>query len=130
MVNDICIVFHFGAEKMMFQANCEGWRSGFGKALSNELITYFFSNHIITKFLNILITKWLITFLPRNFFGGGPNGKVIFPGILVIWPVDNSRDSKTKNPLLAQKLHIVVPSGQLKPHWSMFLIRKSASLVP
>ena len=47
VVNDICIVFHFGAEKMMFQVNCEG-RSGFGKALSNELITYFFSNHIIT----------------------------------------------------------------------------------
>ena len=48
VVNDICIVFHFGAEKMMFQVNCEGWRSGFGKAFSNELITYFFSNHIIT----------------------------------------------------------------------------------
>ena len=48
VVNDICIVFHFGAEKMMFQVNCEGWRSGIGKALSNELITYFFSNHIIT----------------------------------------------------------------------------------
>ena len=48
VVNDICIVFHFGAEKIMFQVNCEWWRSGFGKALSNELITYFFSNHIIT----------------------------------------------------------------------------------
>ena len=24
VVNDICIVFHFGAEKMMFQVNCEG----------------------------------------------------------------------------------------------------------
>ena len=61
-----CIVFHFGTEKMIFQINYKGWRSGFGKALSNELIIFSFSNHITIWFLNILITKWLITFLPSE----------------------------------------------------------------
>ena len=28
----------------------------------------------------------------RNFFGGGPNVKVVAPGILVIYPVDKNSD--------------------------------------
>ena len=40
VVNDICIVFHFGTEKMIFQINYKEWRWGIGKALSNELIIF------------------------------------------------------------------------------------------
>ena len=32
----------------------------------------------------------------KIFLGGGPNGKVVALGILVICPVDKNRDSKTK----------------------------------
>ena len=39
----------------------------------------------------------------RKFFWGGPNGKVVAPGILVICPIDKNRDHYTKN--LAQKWH-------------------------
>ena len=47
VVNDICIVFLFGTEEIIYQINCQGWSSGLGKALSNELMIYSFSNHII-----------------------------------------------------------------------------------
>ena len=97
-----CIVFHFGTEKMIFQINYKGWRSGFGKALSNELIIYSFINHIINWFFNILITKWLITFLPVLYVSTGnfrwqlwdksektlgPNNDyVLAERISVLWP--------------------------------------------
>ena len=49
----------------------------------------------------------------------------------MICPIDKSRDSKTKNWLLAPniqilgpKKHIFAPSGQLEPHQSMFSTRK------
>ena len=67
----------------------------------------------------------------RNFFSGGPNGKVVAPGIVVICPIDKNRDHYTKNWLLApniqilgSKKHIFAPSGQLEPHRSMFSTRK------
>ena len=77
---------------------------------------------------------------PRNmthsseteFFWGGPNGKVVAPCILVIYPVDKYCDSKAKNLLLApnikmfgSNLHIFVPSGKFELHRSMFSTRKS-----
>merc|ERR1712223_2351954 len=52
--NDICIVFHFGTEKMIHQIGYNRWRSGFGKALSNELIIYSFGNHIISYHIPLL----------------------------------------------------------------------------
>ena len=70
-----------------------------------------------------------------NFFWGGFNGKVVAPGIVVICPVDKNRDHYTENWLFATniqifglKLHIIVLSGQLKPHRSMFSTRKRCLL--
>ena len=66
-----------------------------------------------------------------NFFGGGPNGKIVAPGILVICPVGKDCNYHTKNWLLApniqilgSKLHIFVPSSQFEPHWSRSSTRK------
>ena len=33
----------------------------------------------------------------RNFFGGGPNGKVVALGIVVICPIDKNGDHYSKN---------------------------------
>ena len=70
----------------------------------------------------------------QNFLGG-PNGKVLALGLLVTYPVEKNRDSKTKNRPLSpniqvfgSKLHILFladnwsPSGQSfqhkkVPHW-------------
>jgi len=65
-----------------------------------------------------------------EFFWGGPNGKVVAPGILVICPVDQNRNYHTKKRLFApniqigSKKHIFAPSGQLEPHRSMFSNKK------
>ena len=73
----------------------------------------------------------------RNFFQGGPNWKVVAPGILVICPVDNNPNYHTKNwlfapniQILGSKLHIFVPSGQLEPHRQCFQHERGVSLVP
>ena len=65
------------------------------------------------------------------FGGGGPNGKVLAPGMLVICPVDKNCDYHTKNWLLAPNIQILgskkqifAPSGQLEPHRSMFSTQK------
>ena len=66
-----------------------------------------------------------------EFFWGGPNGKVVAPGVLVICPGDKDRGSKTKKWLLApntrilwSKLHIFFPSGPLEPGRSIFSTQK------
>ena len=66
-----------------------------------------------------------------DIFSGGPNGKVIAPGILVICAVDKNGDYYTKNPLLApniqilgSKKHNLVSSGRFEPHRSMFSTQK------
>ena len=40
--------------------------------------------------------KWPLA-QKRNFFGGGPNGKVVTPGIVVICPIEKNRNHFTKN---------------------------------
>ena len=74
-----------------------------------------------------------------NFFGGGPNGKVVAPGILVICPVGKDCNYHTKNWLLApnvqilgSKLHIFVPSSQFEPQGQGQGLQheKGVSLVP
>ena len=74
--------------------------------------------------------KWPIA-RKENFFWGGPNGKVVALGIMVICPADKNCNYQTKNWILApniqifgSKKHIFVPSGQVGPHQSMFSSRK------
>ena len=71
-----------------------------------------------------------------NFFWGGPNGKVVAPGILVICPVNKNCDYYIKNWLFApniqifgSKKHIFAPSGQLELHRSMFSTQKMCLIV-
>ena len=66
-----------------------------------------------------------------EFFLGGPNWKVLAPGVLVIFPINKNHNYYTKNWLFApniqifrSKKHIFAPSGQLEPHRSMFSTRK------
>ena len=72
-----------------------------------------------------------------EFFWGGPNRKVVAPGILVICPVDKNCDYNTKKWLFAlniqifgSKKHIFAPSGQLVLHRSMFSTHKRCLMVP
>ena len=74
--------------------------------------------------------KWPIA-RKQNFFWGGPNGKVVAPGIMVICPADKNCNYQTKNWILApniqifgSKKHIFVPSGQVELYQSMFSSRK------
>ena len=75
--------------------------------------------------------KKMTNSLETEVFQGGPNGKVVAPGILVICPVDKNSNYHTKNwlfapniQILGSKKHIFAPSGQFEPHRSMFSTRK------
>ena len=95
--------------------------------------------HIITKWEWLEMPKtggepWNMTHSSETEIGY-PNGKVVALGVVVICPVDKNHDSKAKNWLFATniqifglKLHIIVLSGQLKPHRSMFSTRKRCLL--
>ena len=95
--------------------------------------------HIMTKWEWLEMPKtggepWNMTHSSETEIGY-PNGKVVALGVVVICPVDKNHDSKAKNWLFATniqifglKLHIIVLSGQLKPHRSMFSTRKRCLL--
>ena len=73
-------------------------------------------------------------------FWGGRNGRVVAPGVLVIYSVDKKSRSPYKKftfgtniQIFWSKLHIFIPSSQLEPHRSMgqcFRHGKGVSLVP
>ena len=70
------------------------------------------------------------------FWGGGSNGKVVAPGILVMCPADKNRDYHTKKWLFAPNIQIVGQKSTFSPlatNWSLtnqcFNTKKGVSLV-
>ena len=70
------------------------------------------------------------------FWGGGSNGKVVAPGILVMCPADKNRDYHTKKWLFAPNIQIVGQKSTFSPlatNWSLtnqcFNAKKGVSLV-
>ena len=73
------------------------------------------------------------------FFRGGPNGKVVAPGILMLPPVDKNRDSMTKKITFGPKypnfgVKIAHFSPSLAANWSRtdqcFQHKRGVSIVP
>ena len=68
-------------------------------------------------------------------FQGGPDGKVVVPEVLVIYPVDKIRDSKTKKLTSGPKYPTFgVKIAHFRPNWSptgqCFQHEGGVSLVP
>ena len=76
--------------------------------------------------------KWPIVW-KQKFFRGGPNRKFVAPGVLVMCPVDENCDSKTKNWLLAPNTQIWGHNctfSSLATNWSLTGHERGVSLVP
>ena len=80
--------------------------------------------------------KWPIVW-KQKFFQGGPNWKFVAKGVLVMCPVDENCDSKTKNWLLAPNTQIWGHNctfSSLATNWSLtgqcFQHERGVSLVP